>query len=182
VEPQSLRDFEQLARHSGSDEPLSALTRLDVFQRLSTALRFAVKWHYLEFNPCDTVSRPSHDNSKRKPAPRREQISRLLRQIDSGKLGTAVVIVLAARLRKGEALALKWEDIEWTVNGFPGFGEVNIARQVQRLGKGVGMLVRDSPKTDASMRRVPYRRWLWLHWNGGARRRPPKCSAHPSLR
>jgi integrase len=150
VEPKSLREFERLARHAGGGEPLSALTRLDIFQRLSTALRFAVQRRYLEFNPCDTVSRPAHDKSKKKPAPRPEQISRLLRQIESERWGTAIVIAVAAGLRKGEVLALKWEDIEWTVEGFPGFGEVSIARQIQRLGRGVGLLVREIPKSDAS--------------------------------
>ena len=53
----------------------------------ATALRFAVKRRYLEFNPCDTVSRPAHDKSNKKPAPRPEQISRLLRQIEFHLLG-----------------------------------------------------------------------------------------------
>jgi len=104
---------------------------------------------YLEFNPCDTVSRPAHDKSNKKPAPRPEQISRLLRQIESEAWGSAVVITVAAGLRKGEVLALGWEDIEWTVEDFPGFGEVNIARQIQRVGR-VGLLVREIPKTAAS--------------------------------
>jgi integrase len=150
IEPKSLQDFTRLAKRAGTVEPLSALTRLDIFQRLSTALRFAVKRRYIEFNPCDTVSRPSHDKSRRKPAPRAEQISRLLRQIESERWGTAVVIAVSAGLRKGEVLALKWEDIEWTVENFPAFGEVNIARQIQRLGRGVGLLVREIPKSEAS--------------------------------
>jgi hypothetical protein len=34
--------------------------------------------------------------------------------------------------------------------GFPGFGEVFIGRQVQRLDRGVGLLVREAVKSDAS--------------------------------
>jgi integrase len=155
LEPKNLREFEQLARRWGGSVPLSALTRLDIFQRVSGALRLAVRRRYLEFNPCDTVSRPAHDKSKKKPAPRPEQIARLLRQIESERWGTAVVIAVAAGLRKGEVLALKWEDIDWKVDDFPGFGEVNIARQLQRLGRGVGLLVREIPKSDASDARCP---------------------------
>jgi integrase len=72
-----------------------------------------------------------------------------LRQIESERWGAAVVIAVTAGLRKGEVLALRWEDIEWKT-AFPEFGEVAIGRQVQRLGRGIGLLVRDAVKTDAS--------------------------------
>jgi len=81
-------------------EPLTAITRLDIFNRLSTALLLAVKRHYIEFNPCDTVGRPEAGEIRRKPAPRAESIARLLRQIEQEPLGAAVVIALTAGLRQ----------------------------------------------------------------------------------
>jgi integrase len=117
--PKSLHEFEQLTRLAGELEPLTAITRLDIFNRLSTALLLAVKRHYIEFNPCDTVGRPEAGEIRRKPAPRAESIARLLRQIEQEPLGAAVVIALTAGLRKGEVLALKWEDIEWKFSNFP---------------------------------------------------------------
>ena len=80
--PKSLHEFEQLARLAGELEALTAITRLDIFNRLSTALLLAVKRHYIEFNPCDTVGRPEAGEIRRKPAPRSESIARLLRQIE----------------------------------------------------------------------------------------------------
>jgi len=148
--PKSLHEFDQLARLAGELEPLTPITRLDIFNRLSTALLLAVKRHYIEFNPCDTVGRPEAGEIRRKPAPRSESIARLLRQIEQEPLGAAVVIALTAGLRKGEVLALKWEDIEWKVSRFPGFGEVFIGRQVQRLGKGIGLLLREVVKSESS--------------------------------
>jgi integrase len=56
---------------------------------------------------------------------------------------------VTAGLRKGEVLALRWEDIEWKA-AFRDFGEVTIGLQVQRLGRGNGLLVRELVKTDAS--------------------------------
>jgi integrase len=150
LEPKSIQDVEQLARLAGEWEALTAITQRDIFARLSTALALAVKRHYIEFSPCDTVGRPDVGQIRRKAPPRAESIARLLRQIEPEKWGAAVVISLVTGLRKGEVLALKWEDIEWKVQGFPGFGEVFIGRQVQRLGRGVGLLVREAVKSDAS--------------------------------
>jgi integrase len=150
LEPKSVQELEQLARLAGDFEPLTGITQRDIFARLSTALLLAVKRRYIEFNPCDTVGRPEASQVRRKAAPRAESIARLLRQIEPERWGAAVVIALTVGLRKGEVLALKWEDIEWKVQGFPGFGEVFIGRQVQRLGRGVGLLVREAVKSDAS--------------------------------
>jgi integrase len=150
LEPKSVQELEQLARLAGDLDPLSGLTQRDIFARLSTALLLAVKRRYIEFNPCDTVGRPEARQVRRKAAPRAESIARLLRQIEAERWGAAVVIALTVGLRKGEVLALKWEDIEWKVPGFPGFGQVFIGRQVQRLGKDIGLLVREVVKSDAS--------------------------------
>jgi integrase len=155
LEPKSVQELEQLARLAGDLDPLSGLTQRDIFARLSTALLLAVKRRYIEFSPCDTVGRPEARQVRRKAAPRAESIARLLRQIEAERWGAAVVIALTVGLRKGEVLALKWEDIEWKVPNFPGFGEVSIGRQVQRLGRGVGLLVREVVKSDASEATLP---------------------------
>jgi integrase len=147
--PKSTQEVEQIARLAGEPKGLSAITRRDVFQKLSTALRFAVNRRYIEYNPCDTVTRPNPGPSRKKAAPRLETIARLLHQIETERWGAAAIIALTAGLRKGQVLALRWEDIEWTVAGFPGFGEVTIGRQVQRV-RGRGLLVREVAKTDAS--------------------------------
>lgn len=90
-------------------------------QKLSTALRFAVSRRYLEYNPCDTVTRPNPGPSRKKAAPRVETIARLLHQIETERWGAAAIIAVTAGLRKDEVLALRWEDIEWSVAGFPDF-------------------------------------------------------------
>ena len=155
LEPKSVQEVEQLTRLAGDWESLAAITQRDIFARLSTALALAVKRHYIEFNPCDTVGRPDVGQVRRKAPPRADSIARLLRQIESEKWGAAVVVSLVTGLRKGEVLALKWEDIEWKAPGFPGFGAVFIGRQVQRLGRGVGLLVREAVKSDASEATLP---------------------------
>ena len=149
LQPKSIQEVEQIARLAGDTKPLSGITQRDIFSRLSTCLRFAVHRRYIEFNPCETVTRPSVGAVPKKAAPRSETIGRLLRQIESERWGAAIVIAVTAGLRKGEVLALRWEDIEWKA-AFPDFGEVTIGRQVQRLGRGIGLLVRDIVRTDAS--------------------------------
>jgi integrase len=66
--------------------------------------------------------------------------------------GAAVYITVSTGLRKREVLALRWEDIEWSV---PGFGELRVGRQVQRLGRGIGLLVRENVKTGDSEAVLP---------------------------
>jgi len=44
----------------------------NIFSRLSTCLRFAVHRRYIEFNPCETVTRPSVGAAPKKAAPKRK--------------------------------------------------------------------------------------------------------------
>src|SRR5262249_20086876 len=114
LEPTSIREYDQLARGAGVLTPLGGLTQRDVFSRLSSALRFAcVDRHWIEHNPCDSVSRPRPQRSKRKQAPRKDTIMRLIEQVFNERWGAAVIIAVTAGLRKGEVLALRWEDIDW---------------------------------------------------------------------
>lgn len=64
------------------------------------------------------------------------------------RLGPLFSVGVALGLRKGELLALRWDDVDLVG------GTLRVQRTVQRLGAGVG-LVEGSPKTMRSRRTIP---------------------------
>lgn len=64
------------------------------------------------------------------------------------RLRPLFAVGVALGLRKGELLALRWQDVDLDV------GALRVRATVQRLGKGVG-LVTGSPKTARSRRTLP---------------------------
>lgn len=76
------------------------------------------------------------------------EAARFLDSMRGHRLGALFSVGVALGLRKGELLALRWEDVD--LEG----GSLRVHRTVQRLGEGVG-LVSGSPKTQRSRRTVP---------------------------
>ena len=64
------------------------------------------------------------------------------------RLYALVAVGIALGLRKGELLALRWDNVD--LEG----GTLRVVETVQRLGKGVGLVV-GTPKTARSRRTVP---------------------------
>jgi integrase len=111
------------------------------------ALSQAVRRGLLGDNPADRVDRPRSD----RPAPRvlsPQEAARVLqaaREI-GGTVYALVATFLAAGLRLGEALGLRWEDVDLEA------GELRVVRTLQRLQ---GRWVEGEPKTARGRRRVP---------------------------
>lgn len=76
------------------------------------------------------------------------ETSRFLESMRGHRLAALFSVGVALGLRKGELLALRWEDVD--LEG----GSLRVHRTVQRLGEGMG-LVSGSPKTQRSRRTVP---------------------------
>jgi integrase len=76
-----------------------------------------------------------------------EEAGRLLAQAATDRLSPLWLLVTALGLRRGEALALRWEDVDLDR------GDLQVKATVQRVG---GKLVRtDMPKTKSSRRALP---------------------------
>lgn len=76
-----------------------------------------------------------------------EEAGRFLAAVEGHRLSTLFSVGVALGLRKGELLALRWDDIDFETS------TLRVQRNVQRLGKGVGLVV-GSPKTQRSRRTV----------------------------
>ncbi|MGB3684773.1 MAG: site-specific integrase [Ornithinimicrobium sp.] len=77
-----------------------------------------------------------------------DQTLRFLASVREHRLGPLFSVGVALGLRKGELLALRWEDVDLTGS------TLRVQRTVQRLGSGVG-LVEGAPKTARSRRTIP---------------------------
>lgn len=87
-------------------------TVLHVHRVLHTALEDAVRQEVLARNVCDAV-RPPRVPAREVTVPSEEELSRLLRAVRGTRLEVPVLLAALCGLRRGEVLALRWEDVDF---------------------------------------------------------------------
>ncbi len=122
----------------------SASTVRLIFAVLHRALEQAVEWELMARNPAAKVKRP------RAGAPHTrflsaEEAEAVLTTARGTRLYALVAVALAIGLRRGEALALRWSDVDFVR------GSLTVRRTLSRVG---GELVFTTPKSDKA-RTVP---------------------------
>jgi integrase len=105
---------------------LSARTVSHVHARLRGALNQAVKWGMVPRNVAALVDPPRVPQSEVTPLDP-QQARRLLEVLEGERLQALFAVPLAAGLRPGEALGLRWQDVNFEA------GTINIFQEVQRL-------------------------------------------------
>jgi integrase len=113
---------------------------------LRRALQQAVLWRILPNNPSDAV-RPPRPDRKEMQTLTEEEVRRLVAMTTGMRDHGLWVVLVTTGLRLGEALALRWSDIDLKE------ARATVRRAVQRQ-RGAG-LVFVEPKTARSRRRVP---------------------------
>jgi len=128
-----------------ADEGLASSTILQLHRILSRALKVAMQRGKIARNVCSLVDAPSLRREEVVPFSTTE--ARALLAAARGLRNEARwSVALALGLRQGEALALRWEDIDLDS------GTLTVKRSMQRLvGKG---LVFDEPKSRAGRRAI----------------------------
>lgn len=101
--------------HKYDGQSVSASTLKSVHKLLHSAFEQAVLWEYVDRNPFHKAVLP-----KAKAAPSvflsTEQIRLLLSYCDELRLRLAIELSFVCTLRRGELLALTWDDINWEQN------------------------------------------------------------------
>lgn len=113
---------------------------------LRRALRLAERWDMVSCNAAALVDPPR----QRRRQPDHlclDDVRTILASASGDRLGALYVLAVTCGLRRGEALALLWEDVDLAV------GVVHVRAGLKRIA-GHG-LVRDEPKTARSRRTVP---------------------------
>lgn len=119
-------------------------TVLNTFRVLREALAHAGRWQVLGVNPADAVDRPR----PRRPETRilsEGDLARLHASLGSDECGTALGLILGTGMRIGEALGLRWVDVDLTAG---------LAHVSQTLHKGGPAPVTGATKSHRSHRPV----------------------------
>lgn len=138
--PQRLEAFLNQKRIAG----LSAQTVQHLRAILRAALRDAVKWGLVSRNVATLVDGPRvphHDIQPLSP----DEARRLLEVVAPHRLGALFSVALAVGLRQGEALGLRWEDVDLEE------GTLAVRKTLQRID---GKFVLVEPKTVRSRRTI----------------------------
>ena len=131
---------------------LSPRRRQMVHGLLHKAFNDAHKWGLLAGNPAASVDAPKREHKERHLWTR-EQVAAFLaavRRGEAGQYGPLFGFLLATGCRIGEALGLRWSDIDWQA------GTVRIERQVVQIGK---VIHEGLPKTKAGIRAIALPAW-----------------------
>jgi integrase len=108
-----------------------------VHQVLRTALSIAVRWDMVSRNVAKLVDRPRLERKPINPLTP-DEARRFLAATKGHRLEALFSVALALGLRQGEALGLRWEDIDLAA------GTLRVCHQLQRVD---GRLVLVPPKT-----------------------------------
>jgi integrase len=106
-----------------------------------------------------TVKRKMGDRTQVREPWSREEVWTVLNEIRAemgdNPLDGFLHLMLHTGLRPGEALGLRWIDIDFETRKFMVTGTLKEAREILPNGQGVVRLVRNAPKTAASRRPLP---------------------------
>ncbi len=114
---------------------------------LRRALNVAVRWQLIQVNPASLVDAPSLTHTEVNPYTVAEARV-FLKAIRGMRLEARWLIAVTLGLRQGEALGLRWEDVDLTA------GTLRVRAQLQR-DPSTGELVRVDTKTARSRRTLP---------------------------
>ena len=125
-------------------EGVSDRTVWSCHTRIRTALNRAVQDGLIRTNPAADCKLPPQ-NTKEMQILTREEMQRFLIQAKEEGYFELFLLELATGLRRGEVLALQWDDLNFDT------GELRIQRQVYRAN---GELAVSAPKTKAALRTI----------------------------
>jgi integrase len=121
--------------------PLSARTVLHLHRVLSAALKQAVRWNLAARNVADAVAPPKVARQEI-AALDEKQTGQLLEAAKGHALYAPVLLAVTTRLRRGELLALRWQDVDLDA------GTLTVARSLEET-KANGLRFK-SPKSGRS--------------------------------
>lgn len=167
------RDFLQQPRYDGPyhkslGRTVSLSVLRDIHKLLHSAFEQAVLWEYISRNPFHLAALPRMETKPRQFL-RPDQILVLLEQCDNPRLALAIHLAFAGSLRRGEILALTWQDVDWkrsairinktlcrvSKEALCTLGEQNILFEFPPVLKSdKTVLVLKSPKTASSRRTI----------------------------
>ena len=160
-----LPHYQEILRRHGS-KPIEEVTAVDVINHLTAAkakgysatvvnsirsvyrmiFDHAIANDWARFNPVSSVKLPKGLKRGKRIAPTDEQIKTIFRNVDA-PFGLFPLLLLCTGLRKSEALALTWDDVDLKRS------EISVTKSLD-YPSGARPVVK-APKTEAGFRTVP---------------------------
>lgn len=142
--PDHIEDFFTDLTVGVKGKPLSPASIRRIYGTLRGALNTAVKKKLLAYNPALSVELPATEASKARVWDA-EQAGRFLDFVKNDRLYALYLLVVMAGLRRGEAVGLRWEDVQL---------DTGYLRIVQQVVEVAGKVYVGPPKTKAGERAV----------------------------
>jgi len=127
------------------EEGLAPATIEVIHRVIKMALKQAVRWRLLTRNVCEDVTPPRETQSHERQIVTPEQAQQLLAAAKGHRLEAMITLTLATGMRRGELLALKWQDIEFKQK------RLHVRRSANRLPGGYRVT---DPKTARGKRMI----------------------------
>ena len=113
---------------------------------MSAALKQAVKWKKIPYNPAQHVDIPTFEK-KEMAFLRRDELDKFLTKIREHMDYAVIYTAVMTGMRQGEVLGLRWQDVDLD------YGMINVRQQLQYL-PGEGYFYK-TPKSKKSVRSIP---------------------------
>ena len=127
------------------EEGLAPATIEVIHRVIKMALKQAVRWRLITRNVCEDVTPPRETQSHERQIVTPEQAQQLLAAAKGHRLEAMITLTLATGMRRGELLALKWQDIEFKQK------RLHVRRSANRLPGGYRVT---DPKTARGKRMI----------------------------
>ena len=148
------------------EKELASSTVRQIYHVLRLALAGAVRDKHIARNPCEAVARPTTERREARYLSAAD-VSALLGAAESSRYHALLELIARTGMRRGEALALKWQDVDLEA------GTLRIRGTLARVD---GKLLVTEPKTAKSRRTLPLSPALIarLKWQQGTQTRECK--------
>ena len=133
-------------RRAKNESGLSKRTILHHHTVLKTALKQAVSWKLIPYNPADAVRPPKPDNREIEFL-NKSETAVLIKAVEGTAVYSIVMLALTTGMRLGEVLALRWCDTHLK----EGEGFLSVSRSLAKSTDGWGF---KEPKSRSGRRRI----------------------------
>lgn len=124
---------------------LSERTALYAYTILKRALSQAVRWNLIVRNVCDFVDPPRAARNEMKVFSR-EQAQAFLQHVQGDRLEAYYTVAMSIGLRLGEALGLRWLDVDWARS------TLTVQHSLQRLDGRLQLLEAKTPMSNRAIK------------------------------
>lgn len=116
----------------------------DTYNNVNAAMKKAVKLHFIPYNPCEAVELPKLKKYRAKVySP--DMIQTLLEKAKDTDMYLPIFLLVMVGLRRGELLALRWDDIDF---------RDNILKVRNNMVRGENGYIIKSPKSESGIRDI----------------------------